>query len=74
MKRTLSVLSAAFFATAMAMPAFAQAPAAAAEHGSARPRRHGVTGGRRGPRRKHHRRHHHKASAAMSSDYGVTGG
>src|SRR5258708_10918176 len=75
MKRTLSVLSAAFFAAALAMPAFAQdaspmAPMAspAAESSMAAP-----DAGAYPTTTKHHHRHHNKAATTDSGAAGCTG-
>ena len=64
MKRTLTVLTAALFAAALAAPAFAQEPAggaspAAAEGGSTTT----TTTTTEAPAKKHHHKHHKKAEA-----------
>ncbi len=63
MKRTLTVLTAALFAAALAVPAFAQGDAAASPAAAASTAAPAEGGSSEMPMKKHHHKGHHKKAA-----------
>ena len=66
MKRTVSILTAALFVSALAMPAFAQSPAPMASP-EASPAMAAPEASPAPMKKHHHMHHHHKKSSSMAS-------